>query len=414
MKRASFLIVAVVWAAGCAASPRASAPVLLEGAGSVAPPAQPPARESSEAARYREDARSIGPLVDRVYAYLDRFEGGRAPISATLRAEAEQVTDRQTLTRYAERVLLSLADHHAITGSSLGDSWAVVPSYADVWVVEEGGVYSIDAVRKGTPAEEAGLRRGDRISSVDDVPIGEAVSAFWDDLGLPVTGERAAFAARILAAGRRDRGRRIGVVRDGGTRVLDLPSLYATPVRERSPVTVTEEGGSLVLRINDSLGDASTITAFDTALAGAAVGEPVVIDLRNTPGGGNTTVARAILGWFVDRPRAYQVHNRPGEGRTTGIARQWVEQVLPRPGKHHDGPVRVLVGRWTGSMGEGLAVGFDAIGADVRGERMAGLLGAIVDHRLEHSGLMIKLPTERLMHVNGAPREHYEPRPAGP
>jgi carboxyl-terminal processing protease len=105
------------------------------------------------------------------------------------------------------------------------------------------------------------------------------------------------------------------------------------------------------------------------------------------------------------------MHSLPAEARETGIARQWVEQVLPRPGKYHRGPVRVYVGRWTGSMGEGLAIGFDAIGARVEGTRMAGLLGAVYDRRLRHSGLVLKLPAERLSHVNGTPREAFVPRP---
>ena len=74
------------------------------------------------------------------------------------------------------------------------------------------------------------------------------------------------------------------------------------------------------------------------------------------------------------------------------------------------GPVSVRVGRWTGSMGEGLAVGLDAIGAEVVGGPMAGLLGAIYDHRLANSGLVIKLPTERLSAVDGTPREAFRPR----
>lgn len=282
-----------------------------------------------------------------------------------------------------------------------------------MWVVENDGVYTVDAVLSGSPAQEAGIRHGDRIVSVGGVPIQDAVSAFWADLGLPVTSERAAFAARVLAAGRRDRPRQIGVQGEGAARFLQLPSLYSTPREERPLVTVTEQQGKLTLRINDSLGETATIAAFDAAMAGARVGQPVIIDLRDTPGGGNTTVARAILGWFVDRPRAYQVHNLPTEQRNTGIPRQWIEQVLPRAGKHHTGPVRVLVGRWTGSMGEGLAIGFDAIGAEVTGQKMAGLLGAIYDHRLEHSGLVIKLPTERLMHVDGTPREQFVPDAAG-
>ena len=169
--------------------------------------------------------------------------------------------------------------------------------------------------------------------------------------------------------------------------------------------------GALVVRFNDSLGEDKTIAAFDAAMAKARPGGRVVIDLTDTPSGGDTTVARAVLGWFVDRPRGYQVHNLPSELRETGIARQWIEQVLPRPGKHHIGPVAVRVGRWTGSMGEGIAIGFDAIGAPVTGSPMAGLRGAVYDERLEHSGLVLKIPAERLYSVSGTPREAFVPRP---
>ena len=119
-----------------------------------------------------------------------------------------------------------------------------------------------------------------------------------------------------------------------------------------------------------------------------------------------------MLGWFVDRPRPYQVHNLRLEQRETGIARQWVEQVLPR--RHHRGAIEVRVGRWTDSMGEGLAIGFHAIGADVRGSLMAGLLGAVYDHRLADGGLILKIPNERLMAVTGQPRELFVPDPILP
>ncbi len=147
-------------------------------------------------------------------------------------------------------------------------------------------------------------------------------------------------------------------------------------------------------------------------MAKAKPAQRVILDLTDTPSGGNTTVARAILGWFVTKPRFYQVHRLPAEERATGIPRQWVEQVLPRAGKLHRGPVTVRVGRWTGSMGEGLAIGFAALGARVEGERMAGLLGAIYDHRLERSGQILKLPTERLSAVDGTPRERFVPTKA--
>ena len=64
-------------------------------------------------------------------------------------------------------------------------------------------------------------------------------------------------------------------------------------------------------------------------------------------------------------------------------------------------------------MGEGLAIGFAAIGARVEGDRMAGLLGAIYDLRLPNSGLVLKLPAERLHAVDGTPREAFVPQRPG-
>lgn len=361
---------------------------------------------------FRADALSIETLVNTRYAYLDRLHGGIMPMSPVLRAEAEAVNDRRSLLRYAERAVAVLADHHAITGGSFNDSWGLVPSYSDLWVEPEGEAWRITDVREGSPAAAAGVRPDDRLVAVGGTPIGRAVAAFWTDLGLEPDGDRAGYAARVLAAGRRDRPRDLTIrSADGAERRLTLPNLYEAGPGDRPPVTVHETDSALVIRFNDSLGDSATIAAFDAAMAAARPGQPVVLDLTDTPGGGNTVIARAVMGWFVDGPTAYQIHSLPAEERQTGVPRQWVEQVLPRPGKHHGGPVAVRVGRWTGSMGEGLAIGLDAIGAAVVGNPMAGLLGAIYDHRLANSGLVIKLPTERLSAVDGTPRQAFRPRP---
>jgi carboxyl-terminal processing protease len=70
----------------------------------------------------------------------------------------------------------------------------------------------------------------------------------------------------------------------------------------------------------------------------------------------------------------------------------------------------VLVGRWTGSMGEGLAMGFDATGTGtVVGTRLAGLVGATTRIELSRTGIGISVPFERLYHVDGTPREAYQP-----
>ena len=353
---------------------------------------------------YRGDALSIEGLVNSQYAYLERFPGGVMPMSDRLRAEAAAVHDRASLLRYAGHAVTALADHHAITGSSFSDDWGLVPSYSDLWIEREGAVWRVTAVREGSPAEAAGVRAGQTLDAVAGVATSEAVRAFWAELGLEPGGERDGYAARVLAAGRRDRMRDLTV----SGRRLSLPNLYTTGT-DRPPLTVSEAGDRLTVRFNDSLGNGETIAAFDAAMARARTGRTVVLDLNDTASGGNTSVARGVMGWFVSEARPYQVHNLPSEERETGVPRQWVEQVLPRPGKRFEGPVVVRVGRWTGSMGEGLAVGMDALGARVEGDRMAGLLGAVYDLRLEHSGLVLKLPVERLYAVDGTPREAFEP-----
>lgn len=356
------------------------------------------------------DALAVDAAIAENYAYPERLKGGVPPASARLDAERAAVRDRRSLIRYAERRLLTLADHHAITGAALGDSWALVPSFADLWIERDATGFAVDAVREGSPAAQAGAVPGDRLVAVADLATEAAVAAFWADLGVAADPAHAGFAARVLAAGRRDRPRVLTLRgKDGRERRVTLDSLYAHARPQREPVTLLREKGATVLRINDSLGDDRLVAAFDTAMAQVPAGGALVLDLTDTPSGGNTTQARAILGWFVDRPTGYQLHRLPAEERRTGIARQWVEQVLPRPGKRHRGRLSVRVGRWTGSMGEGLAIGLDAIGATVRGGRMAGLLGAIYEYPLPSSGLRVKLPAERLASVRGVPREAFVP-----
>ncbi|GAA4643397.1 hypothetical protein GCM10023115_13570 [Pontixanthobacter gangjinensis] len=331
-------------------------------------------------------------------------------LSARLQAEAEAVTNRRELLVFTERALFLLSDHHAITGSSLNDSYAVIPSFSDMWIEFEEGRYIVTQVRAASPAQEAGIEASDILTRIGDEPINSAVANFWTDLGETGDDQRNGFAARILAAGRRDSSRSMTIARDGmGERSVSLASLYSRERTDQRVKLIKNDVEGAVIRIEDSLGDSAAIEEFDAIMASIEAEQKVTLDLRNTPGGGNTIVARAIMGWFVNEPSPDRSHSLPGEMRSTGIARQWTEYVLPREGKRHDGQVEVRVGRWTCSMGEGLAVGFDALGACVWGDPMAGLLGAIYDYRLKNSGLVVKVPTERLSHIDGTARENYFP-----
>ena len=61
-------------------------------------------------------------------------------------------------------------------------------------------------------------------------------------------------------------------------------------------------------------------------------------------------------------------------------------------------------------MGEGIAIGFDGMKrGTVIGTEMAKLLGAISGFRMSETKIGFQIPTERLYHVNGTPREKYQP-----
>ena len=124
------------------------------------------------------DASLIEQLVNENYAYLERFPGGAMPMTDALRSEAAAVGDERSLLRYAERALFLLADHHAITGSSLSDSWAIVPSYADLWIEYRDGAYTVDAVRDESPAWHSGIRAGDVLVEIDGAATDKAVASF--------------------------------------------------------------------------------------------------------------------------------------------------------------------------------------------------------------------------------------------
>lgn len=362
------------------------------------------------AAPYAEDARALAPLIRDNYAYMDALPGGVLPNSPQLEAERDEVHDKDSLLHYAEDMMAALADHHALTGKSFKEDWAVVPSYADLWIVKVGDAYVIDAVKSGSAAENAGIKTGDRLVGVDGEPIDVAISAFWSRLGLEPIGERASYAARVIAAGRRNRPRILSVVGANGQRIVTLDSLYKSELK-RPVLTVSQRGHLTAIRFNNSIGDRATIAVFDAAMIKIPTTAPVLLDLTDTPSGGESTIARAIMSWFVRMPAAYQTHQLPAEERETGIVRQWVEYVMPRPGKFHSGPVSVRVGRWTGSMGEGIAIGLQSMHKSICGTPMAGLKGAVYDFDLPHTGLRVKFPAERLYTVDGKPRHQVAVRP---
>jgi len=245
------------------------------------------------------------------------------------------------------------------------------------------------------------------ITAVDGVPVETAVSGRLGVASKSVTAAARGWALRALLAGTRVAGRVIEAKAAGGVGSafrLDLPGHRTVDNYRGDPKVEWKilRGRFGYVRIND-LGSDETVALFDDALEQVKTTRGLIIDLRATQSGGNTSVAEPIMGRLIGRRMPYQ-KGAPvrGEG--------WTREVSPRGGRAYGAPVVVLVGRWTASMGEGIAIGLDGMRrATVVGTRMAGLNGAVFDLQLPNTGIRLNYAAEKLFHVNGTPREDFVP-----
>jgi carboxyl-terminal processing protease len=365
----------------------------------------------SRSQRYAADFNAFWKFVSETYAYFDRKETDWERARELHRPAAVGAESDSAFLRALEGALAELYDSHAHLGANTPASPRLVPSGTDLWAEWRGGRATITGVRGRSAAEKAGLRAGMLVERVAGRPVEEAVAALLPrSLRKPDPAARD-WALRVALAGTHDAPVRLTAAVEGGAAsAFEFRPGVARPDR---PLDLEAASPSVAwIRLHDSLGDTRTIAAFDSALVAARASKGLILDLRDTPSGGTSTVARGILSRLVAGEAAYQRHELPSEERAFGVKRVWVEHVAPRGSSPYRAPIVALVGRWTGSMGEGLAIGLDGMKrAVVLGTPMAGLLGALYQESLPNTNIVVRIPAERLYHVAGAPREEWVPRP---
>ncbi|TRW15200.1 S41 family peptidase [Glacieibacterium frigidum] len=344
-------------------------------------------------------------LLRTSYGYFQRPGVDGEAILKAFEARATAASDRAAFVDVLQRVAANFNDPHFVVGPFTDDDYGVIPTAGDLHAARKGGVAEIVAVRDDSAA---GLRRGDRITNIEGGTVDAAIARACGRPVAVLSAVQADYCLDMALAGVWKQPRRITLA-GAGERALPATVAMVRRVAALPPLTIERRGGAAVIRVNNSLGRNETIAAFKDALAGLADAPVLVIDLRNTPSGGNTTVARGIMGHFVDAPRPYQMHVIPSEERQFGVPRRFVEYVMPIAPRYR-GRVVVLGGHWTGSMGEGLMIGFDAIGVPTAGSRLGGLLGALSNEVLPLSGARVDIGEEQLFHVDGSPREDFRPR----
>ncbi|MEM7658178.1 MAG: S41 family peptidase [Bacteroidota bacterium] len=356
--------------------------------------------------KLREDLKEI--LTDLEYSYVYFEEKGidLACLREYYGAQIDSVETEEDVVLLFEYLLDEFTDSHVMLNTNRASSYRLfAPLYA---TLTEGRLFIFSLWQTQLEQVPSGLI-GAQLISWNGIPIEEAIAAFpthCNDKDEPKVRE---WIANKILAGRYNQPRMLKVQLNGGqVAELDLDQLQIRSEERLLSHRVEQEIG--IIRIHNSLGNNDLIRAFDSALDQLTETKGLIIDLRNTIDGGNSYVARGIMSRFITEARPYQQHLASKQfGDNPPVPRRWVEYVQPR-GETYPHPVIVLVGRWTGSMGEGLAIGFEGMQrGKVMGTEMERLAGEMNGFGFRHQSFGYRLSVARLFHLNGTPREAYLP-----
>lgn len=357
---------------------------------------------------FKADLQHVCDQVPDTYAYYSERQPIWESACAAALIKIDGVQSGGAFLTVLERLLDDLYDPHISLNTNSPRSPRLVPSGTDLWVEPKGEAHVIVGVRPDSGAARAGLELGDVLVSFNDLTPEQLILTRMHSRPDIRSIGRESWALNAALAGYRDQPRQIEIERDDQPATYDLgdpePERASTPLSAR---VMQDDIG--YIRFNNSLGDGATVSAFNQALANLSETGALILDLRDTPGGGNTDVAEPMLGRLINEPRAYQITVDPETGAVP-------RSINPVGAWAYEAPIIALVGRWTGSMGEGMAIGLDGMGrAEILGDRMAGLAGGTQDLVLEQSGISVRLPAYDLTHLDGTPRHLWrvsKPQPA--
>lgn len=356
--------------------------------------------------KYQKDFNEFWNDLNSNYAYLKEQNIDLKKVKEIYQPKTENISTNSEFIQFLESILNELYNGHSSLNTNLNSSNRLIPSGQDIFVEKINNKFIITDLRKDFGAEKGGLRVRMEITKFNGKPIEEQLNKFLPKFTQNHNSKMYQFALDMLFAGTHNTKREISVL-ENGTGKKYFPDEFKHTQSNSLLKSKIINKNTACLKINNSLGNNQLILDFDKTLDNFINYKNLVIDLTETPSGGNTTVARAIMGRFIDKTLPYQRHEFDEQYETKRV---WTEFVTPRK-TQFKGKVYILVGHWTGSMGEGIAIGFDGMKrAKIIGTKMAGLLGAISNFQMTETKIGYQFPTERLYQTNGKPREDFLPK----
>ncbi|MBK7009196.1 MAG: hypothetical protein IPH36_11475 [Saprospiraceae bacterium] len=353
-----------------------------------------------------EDLDYLFKALKEDYVYAKDKAVDWACLQQYYRNQIDQIETEEDEVLMFEFLLDEFYDSHVILNSNRKKSYRL---FAPLYVIQINHQFVIQSVWDEIQAAFHFNIIGARILSFNGKTVQQLIDEFpvyCVDKNVPEVKE---WLINKALAGRYHEKRILEIqLSDGQIKKIDLDT--SMPQKYTTLLDVKKQEDMGIIRIHNSLGQNDLVGQFDKALDQLMETEGLILDLRNTVDGGNSYVARGIMSRFISTSLPYQQHEYMEQyGQNPRVLRQWMEYVVPR-GKTYTAPVVVLVGRWTGSMGEGLAVGLDGMDrAMVMGTEMERLAGEMEFMPFINRNYGFRISTAKLSHIDGTPREKYLP-----
>jgi C-terminal processing protease CtpA/Prc len=356
--------------------------------------------------KIKEDLKEIITDISNNYIYLQEKNIDLNCIREYYEKQIPNIKTEEQTVLFFEYLLNEFYDSHLILNTNRNSSFRLFsPMYATI----ENGKPIVSNIWQTQIENLKQNIIGAELLKINGIDFEKAIEQFPTHCNDKNSQKVKEWIVNKILAGRYNQPRVLTLkLANNKTVEFDLDKLAIKQTSEL--LTSSIERGIGIIRINNSLGNNNLISEFDKTLNSLMETKGLIIDLRNTVDGGNSYVARGIMSRFINEPKPYQKHLTTEQYDENPIVeRSWIEYVSPRK-EQYKKPVVILVGRWTGSMGEGLAIGFEGMErAEIIGSEMERLAGEMDGFSFKNQNFGYRLSTAKLFHVNGTPREKYVP-----
>jgi carboxyl-terminal processing protease len=338
---------------------------------------------------------------EKNYIYLKEKNELWKCIKETYSEKVGQITTKFEHILFYENLLNELYDNHIHLNTNTSQSYRLD---APIYVVNRNGKTYLKNVWQTQLKDTIQTNLiGAEIITFNGIDFQEKIKAFPTICQNKNDKKIREWIANKIVAGKRNESRVLGLkLQNGKTLKLDIDSLKLREEKFALSPSMIENKSIGLIRVNNTLGNQILVKEFKRVVPQMDSTKALIIDLRNTISGGNTSIALPIMGMFINEKKSYQLY----EDHKT----KYLGYIKPNK-LNYDKPVYILVNRWTGSMGEGIAVGLNTIdGIEVIGTEMARLAGGIKSLNFKNHNYGFQVSFEKIFDIQGNPREEFVPK----